>query len=83
MLDKINAKRDTWELNHLGNFDRVYPPIKGDKELAEKYAKYLNFSQACYISATGGSKMKFYLDIKRNNKVSLQMTNVHTTNDLT
>lgn len=27
--------------------------------------------------------MKFYLDIKRNNKVSLQMTNVHTTNDLT
>ena len=28
LLDKINAKRDAWELHHLGNYERVYPPLK-------------------------------------------------------
>jgi len=31
LLDKINAKKDAWELNHLGNFDRAYPPINAAK----------------------------------------------------
>lgn len=38
-IKRLGAKRDKWQMNHLGNFEPIYP--SQDLELTKKYEQLL------------------------------------------
>lgn len=64
---KAQEKRDEWEDQHLGGYERIYPT----ENIRPIYAKMLEYSQNCYEDLTGTSKRRSNIDIKRNVKKEL------------
>jgi len=58
---KKMAKRDEYELNHLGNYEVAYP----DKEFEEEYEKYIKTASELWDLFTRGKKKVFKESIKK------------------
>lgn len=60
-IKKFSAKRDRWEVKHIGNFQRIYPPVPDEcpEEVTLALERFMAHSEVSYLSGTGGSSLFF------------------------